>query len=170
MALTATATMATRNLLTSLLNNPVNEVTSVNKPNISLHAYDVTHLPKNGSKTYVLLLYCVTPLLQYLGTPSYYSDMANHLTDLIDKQRAVVYTDFVKDVAPLAIALREKGLQSWSYHGKNMSSHDKVKAVREWCPEDSTIQVCFLVAIFLDSYRKDLCTGHGLHISFWDGN
>ena len=52
-----------------------------------------------------------------------------------------MYTDFVKDVAPLAIALHEKGIKSWSYHGKNMSTHDKVKAVDNWCPEDSSIQV-----------------------------
>ena len=52
-----------------------------------------------------------------------------------------MYTDFVKDVAPLAIALREKGIKSWSYHGKNMYTHDKVKAVDNWCPEDSNIQV-----------------------------
>ena len=52
-----------------------------------------------------------------------------------------MYADFVKDVAPIAIALTEKGLNSWSYHGKNMSSHDKLKAVDTWCPEDSNIQV-----------------------------
>lgn len=55
-----------------------------------------------------------------IGTPSYYSGMANYLANLIDKKRSIVYSDFVKDVAPLAIALREKGLQSWSYHGKNI--------------------------------------------------
>lgn len=29
-----------------------------------------------------------------------------------------------------------------------MSSHDKVKAVREWCPEDSTIQVMVCTSAF----------------------
>ena len=76
-----------------------------------------------------------------VGTPSYYSELAGYIVNLVEKKRAVVYTDFVKDVAPFAIALREKGLNSWSYHGKNMSSHDKVKAVDDWYPEDSTIQV-----------------------------
>ena len=75
------------------------------------------------------------------GTPSYYTAIANHLVQLIGKERAIVYTDFVKDVAPIAIALAERGMSSWGYHGKNMSSHDKLKAVDTWCPKDSNIQV-----------------------------
>lgn len=77
----------------------------------------------------------------HIGTQQYYTAVADHLVDLILKQRAVVYTDFVKDVAPLAIALRERGVSSWSYHGKNMSSHDKTKAIDNWCPDDSSIQI-----------------------------
>jgi superfamily II DNA helicase RecQ len=63
------------------------------------------------------------------------------LCKLIKKERALIYTDFVKDVVPLSIALRERGISSWSYHGKNMSSHDKAKAVDSWCPKESTVQV-----------------------------
>ena len=74
------------------------------------------------------------------STPSYYTAIANHPAELVGKQRAIVYTHFVKDVAPIAIALGERGMSSWSYHGKNMSSHDKLKAVDTWCPEDSNIQ------------------------------
>ena len=51
--------------------------------------------------------------------------MADYVKELIEKKRAIVYTDFVKDVAPLTIALTERGLKSCSYHGKNMPSHDK---------------------------------------------
>lgn len=76
------------------------------------------------------------------GTSSYYTEMAHRIVDIVQKQRAIVYTDFVKDVAPLAIALIENGISSWSFHGKNMSSHDKVKAVDSWCLPDSSIQVC----------------------------
>ena len=83
-------------------------------------------------------------ILKYLGTQSYYTQVANHLGELIGTSRAIVYTDFVKDVAPLAIALREKGVESWSYHGKNMSAHDKVKAVDNWCPKESSIQVVII--------------------------
>ena len=72
---------------------------------------------------------------------SYYTAIANYIVDLIQEERSLIYTDFVKDVVPLSIALREKGISSWSYHGKNMSTHDKTKAVNNWCPEDLTIQV-----------------------------
>ena len=72
----------------------------------------------------------------FVGTEPYYMAIAQ----LIKKEKALIYTDFVKDVVPLSIALREKGI-SWSYHGKNMTSHDKAKALNSWCPEDSNIQV-----------------------------
>lgn len=61
----------------------------------------------------------------------------------IENRRAVIYTDFVKDVAPLAIALTEKGIKSCGYHGKNMTSNDKINTVDNWCRVDSTIQVKF---------------------------
>lgn len=75
------------------------------------------------------------------GTTSYYSLLSDHLVNLVQNQRVIIYTDFVKDVAPLAIALSEKGINSCGYHGKGMSSHDKVKAVENWCPDNSNIQV-----------------------------
>jgi superfamily II DNA helicase RecQ len=75
------------------------------------------------------------------GSQSYYKSLADKITNLIEEQRAIVYTDFVKDVAPLAIALSERGINSCSYHGQKMSSHDKVKAVDNWCAKDSFIQV-----------------------------
>ncbi len=37
------------------------------------------------------------------GTPSYYTELADHVVNIVQKQRAIVYIDFVKDVA---IALR----------------------------------------------------------------
>ncbi len=79
------------------------------------------------------------------GTTANYTCMADHLVDLIGEQRAIVYTDFVKNVAPTAIALRERSIGSWSYHGKNITSHDKLKAVESWCPVDSGIQVPYLL-------------------------
>ena len=65
-------------------------------------------------------------------------------------KRAIVYLDFVKDVPPLAIALREKGVKSCSYHGKSMSGHDKAKALEK-----------------LESWR---CPSDGQHISIWVGH
>jgi hypothetical protein len=73
-------------------------------------------------------------------TKSYYTATADHLANLIKKARALIYRDFVKDVVPLSIALREKGITSWSYHRKNTTSHDMIKALNSCCPNDSTIQ------------------------------
>ena len=67
--------------------------------------------------------------------------MAAVVADLIGKQHGIVYLDFVKDIAPIANALREKCVSTCSYHGKNMSSHDKVKAMDHWRPDDSAVQV-----------------------------
>lgn len=48
MALTATATPALQNELLASLRDPVVQISSINKPNISLHAFQLTNLPKNG--------------------------------------------------------------------------------------------------------------------------
>ncbi len=50
MALTATATPALQDQLLALLRNPVKEVSSINKPNISFHAMELTELPKHGKQ------------------------------------------------------------------------------------------------------------------------
>ena len=76
------------------------------------------------------------------GTGSYYPFLSNHLTELISSQRAIVYADFVKDVAPLAIALCERGINSWGYHRKQMSGDEKLKAI-----ENSTVQVCTITVV-----------------------
>ena len=70
------------------------------------------------------------------------------MADLVGRKRAIVYLNFVRDVAPIAIALREKGVRSCSYHGKNMSSHDKVKAMDHWRPNDSSIQIMVCTSAF----------------------
>ena len=48
MALTATATPAVRDLLLTSLRNPVQEIATVNKPNIFLQAVELNKLPKSG--------------------------------------------------------------------------------------------------------------------------
>lgn len=49
MALTATATPALRSQLIACLRDPVQEVSTINKPNISFHAIELTGLPKHGA-------------------------------------------------------------------------------------------------------------------------
>lgn len=49
MALTATATPRVQDQLERIvLRNPRKEIGSVNRPNISLHAHEMKHLPRNG--------------------------------------------------------------------------------------------------------------------------
>ena len=38
----------------------------------------------------------------------------------------------MKDVAPLAISLRQQGLESCGYHGEKMSTHDKQATLENW--------------------------------------
>ena len=54
MVLTATATAVVRGELHQLLRNPQVEVSSVNRPNISLHAYELSGLPRKGQYNYVV--------------------------------------------------------------------------------------------------------------------
>ena len=48
MALTATATPYIRDQLIDILRNPIKEISSVNRPNIALYAYELTKLARNG--------------------------------------------------------------------------------------------------------------------------
>ena len=143
MALTATATPVLRTHLSRMLRDPIEEIATINKPNITLQVIELNNLPKHGtfigrhSSSFRMLIV----VRAHAGTESYYTTVADQLADLIQNKRALIYTDFVKDVVPFSIALSEKGISSWSYHGKNMSTHDKTKAVNSWCPEESNIQV-----------------------------
>lgn len=55
---------------------------------------------------------------------------------------SIVYVDFVDDVHPLAVALREEGLTTCAYHGKRLTSHDKKKALESWSSGQCQVMVC----------------------------
>ena len=59
-----------------------------------------------------------------------YERIATQLLPYIDKKKTIVYVDFVQDAAPIAIALRQQGMSSSSYHGQKMSSNDKTKTLQ----------------------------------------
>ena len=50
----------------------------------------------------------------------------------IQGKRAIVYLDAAEHVPHLAIALSRLDLKSCAYHGKNMSNHDKLRALENW--------------------------------------
>ena len=60
----------------------------------------------------------------------WHSDVAPMLADFINNKRALIYIDFIQDVAPLAIALQELGVQTTGYHGDKMSYTDKERICR----------------------------------------
>ena len=63
--------------------------------------------------------------------------------------------DAAKHVSPLAIALRHLGVKSCSYHGTNMSSNDKLKALENW--RTGEVQVMVSTSAFgMGVDRKDV--------------
>ena len=61
---------------------------------------------------------------------------------LVGSLKALIYVDFIKDVAPLAIALRQCGHQSCGYHGTRMSAHDKQATLENWRHGEIQVMVC----------------------------
>ena len=80
-------------------------------------------------------------LFLYEGTP-WQLQTAEKLMDIIGQQRAIIYMDFVKDIAPLAIALSEKGVKCGAFHGKKLSPQDKTKLVENWMRGEIQVMVC----------------------------
>ena len=61
-----------------------------------------------------------------------FTHLAQQIHPIVSDERATVYLDAAKHVPRLTIALRQLGLKSCGYHGKNMSSHDKLKTLENW--------------------------------------
>ena len=68
--------------------------------------------------------------------------MADQLINLIGEKKAIVYLDFARDIDPLAIALRQAGLQSCTYKGQKMSPHDKSHVIEKWHKGEIKVMVC----------------------------
>ena len=63
---------------------------------------------------------------------SWHSQVATKVAEAVEGKKTIVYMDFVKDVAPVAIALQEKGIKSAAFHGKKLTASDKSKLVSNW--------------------------------------
>ena len=72
------------------------------------------------------------------------TQIAQQLIPFIDnkEQRVIIYVDFVKDAAPISIALHQAGFKTCSYHGQKMSSHDKIQSLESWRNGTVKIMVC----------------------------
>ena len=106
---------------------------------------------------------CVTMLILTEGN-GYYSIIAAQILPLIETSdsRVLVYTNFVKYTAPLAIALREAGLKTCSYHGQKMSSSDKCEALENWQKGVVKVMICtsaFGMGINQPDVEAVICVG-----------
>lgn len=84
-------------------------------------------------------------MLSYLGQ-KWHSDVAHTLYDFVKNEKGIIYVDFIRDVAPLAIALQELGLKTTGYHGDKMSYSDKEKICRNW--RDGVVKVVVATKAF----------------------
>ena len=145
MALTATATQSVKNELISILRDPVLTISSVNQENIF---YTVQELKfqrglqgtcKSHSENTCTILFSLN-----LVDSDRASQIAKQLISFIEnkEQRVIIYVDFIKDVAPLAISLRQAGFETCSYHGQKMSGHDKLQSMESWRSNAVKIMVC----------------------------
>ena len=65
-----------------------------------------------------------------------YTNLASQVNPFLTGSKAIVYVDFVQDVSPLAISLRQNGLSSCSYHG------DKMMVLESWIKGEVHVMVC----------------------------
>ncbi|XP_011407008.1 PREDICTED: putative ATP-dependent DNA helicase Q1 [Amphimedon queenslandica] len=70
-----------------------------------------------------------------------YSKWASQLIPHLEG-KAIINLDLIRDVAPLAISLGHNGLLSCSYHGDEMTMHDKVMALSSWKSGEIQVMVC----------------------------
>lgn len=124
MALTATATLTLQHKITELLLEPTSSIASVNRPNITLSVMQLKPWQKS----------------------SRYTSIAEQIHLLIAQKKAIVYLDLTKDVGPITIALQQLGIHSCSYHGQNMSPHDKSSAMENW--RDGVIEAMVCTSAF----------------------
>lgn len=71
-----------------------------------------------------------------------YTNLASQLLPMVKECKAIIYVDFIRDVAPLAINLRQSGLESCAYHGEKMTSNDKHKTLENWRSGHIQVMVC----------------------------
>ena len=73
---------------------------------------------------------------------SWHCQVADKVAETVEGKKAIVYMDFVKDVSPVTIALREKGVKSAAFHGKKLTASDKSKLVSNWRDGVIHVMVC----------------------------
>ena len=85
------------------------------------------------------VLYCTVCVT---GGEDKYSNLASQIVPVIGDAKVIIYTNFIRDVAPLAISLHQHGLESCGYHGEKMTANDKQKVIDNWRGGHIRAMVC----------------------------
>lgn len=144
MALTATAPPTVRDQVLKVVPRPVIAQSSVNQPNITYRVVEQTSTGKSKGECIdsISTVCCHAPVYYITRKEERLRMTVNQLLPLIEQKKAIIYLDFAKDIDPLAIALREAGVESCSYKGQKMSGHDKTKVIENWRCGDMRVMVC----------------------------
>ena len=119
MALSATVTPQIQRALENFLHNPVIEKGTVNRDNIFLGVEKCNFKRSDGKK-------------QSVSLDSHdFNSLADRVKEIVADKCTIVYTDFACHVAPIVLALRDRGLQAVGYYGK-MKEGEKTEAYYKW--------------------------------------
>ena len=137
---------------------------SMNPLNISYHVQKLTSMNSSKGKG-IIFMYILTShqfvvyilyRRQHLYTILTWHSSYCHTSD----QQKLNFSNFIKPTAPLAIALREHGLESTSYHGDGLSFSDKREALESW--RNGQVMVCtsaFGMVIDQPDVEAVICVG-----------
>ena len=105
---TATATPDMEDKLKSLLRNPFVSKGSINRPNIVLRVEEWTKSSDDPFKTF-----------------------AKRVSEIINNEPCIIYTDFIQDVRPILSAIRDIDISAVGYYGE-MENRLKSEAHSKW--------------------------------------
>jgi RecQ family ATP-dependent DNA helicase len=122
MFLTATATPSMAEKLKCCLHDPCVLKGTINRPNIILDVqeFDKGHVSKDNRGDY--------------------SGFATKVSKIISKDSAIVYTDFIADIAPITQALAKVGITFAHYHGE-LDARAKLASYRQWSNGEVQVMV-----------------------------
>lgn len=69
-----------------------------------------------------------------------YSGFATKVSKIISKDSAIVYTDFIADIAPITQALAKVGITFAHYHGE-LDARAKLASYRQWSNGEVQVMV-----------------------------
>ena len=119
MALSATVAPQIQRILENFLHNPVIEKGTVNRDNIFLGVEKCNFKRSDGTKQSVFL------------DSRDFNSFADRVKEITADKCTIVYTDFACHVAPIVLALRDRGLQAVGYYGK-MKEGEKTEEYYKW--------------------------------------